>query len=296
MIVGMDCGGTGTTAVAYKNGNVLATVNGGVGNLKRIGYVEAVYLVVSLCAELRNIVSEPTEAISIGIAGAGKYGERDQLRSLIAETMKLPVRVETDAAIALHGAFDGGPGMLLIAGTGSIAYGKSSDSSEPLRVGGWGWQLGDEGSGCWLGREAIRCCLLAHDGRGEKTELTEKINTHFDIQSIVDSVPIIYSTEWTPAKYGELAPLVLETAKTDPVAKKLVRLASNHLVRHLTVLQDRLGGEQAVRQVAFSGGLLSNETALYQELLIEIEHIGTMEVVQSMYPPAVGAARLIEAK
>jgi len=293
MIVGIDCGGTGTKAIAYDGTKVLATAHGGVGNLKRIGYDGVVNLIESLCQELRKEYDEGIVGICIGIAGAGKQTERDKLRILLERALKVSVTVEIDAAIALHGAFDGGPGMLLIAGTGSIAFGKIHSILHPLRVGGWGWQVGDEGSGCWLGREAIRCALLAHDKRGEPTELTDSICNFFKIRAIIDVIPIIYSADWTAARFGELAPIVMDTSRTDVIARRLIRLAASHLARHLVVLQERLGGVEEVKQTAFSGGVIANPTALREELLIELKHIGTIEVVDPIYPPEVGAARMI---
>lgn len=291
--MGVDAGGTSSTAVLYNGSEVHAMVQGGPGNMKRIGYDGVVALVASLFEQLQAIApTQPIERIGIGLAGAGKPEEQTKLRSLLMARFSLPCTVATDAAIALHGAFDGAAGMLLIAGTGSIAYGRNRLSKQPERVGGWGWQVGDEGSGSWLGREAVRCALLAEDGRGDETALSPTICAALSIATITDCIPLIYSTEWSAQRYGEIAPLVLETAKEDYVARRLVRLAASHLAKHLVVLQQKLGGEAQVRDVVFSGGLIANDTLLRQELLTELDHIGTFSLTTAVYSPAVGAARM----
>lgn len=295
MIIGIDAGGTTTTAVAMQGDTILATVTGGTGNFKRIGLEGASMLVRNLVQQLREITGTAPEALCAGFAGAGNSDDRVRLKRLFEEELGIPCRIETDASIALHGAFDGAPGMLLIAGTGSIAYGKSERQSDPIRVGGWGWMIGDEGSGSWLGREAVRCIMLAYDGRGEATELTKPILDYLQLNGAFSLIPLLYSSEWTPAKFGELAPIVLDTAANDPVARRLVRLAASHLARHLAVLQDRIGDDPLVRHAVFSGGLIANKTLLRDELLAELDHIGTIEISEARYSPHVGAARMVYA-
>jgi len=292
MIIGIDAGGTSTDAVLYDGANVLAHASEGAGNLKRLGYEGVASLVTELVTELTNSSPQRARGAVVGLAGATTVEERQRAQSLLAERLGIPVRVETDAAVALYGAFDGGAGMLLIAGTGSIAYGIGSKGGEPMRVGGWGWQIGDEGSGAWLGREAVRCVMLAYDGRGAETILTTRLLSRFKVATPPELVPIVYSPQWSPQRYGELSSMVLDAAVDDAVARQLVRLAAVHLARHLVILQERLGNAAAVKRVVLSGGLVECETPLLSELRIELDHLSSFDIVAPLFPPPVGAARM----
>lgn len=294
MIIGIDAGGTSTRAILYSNGHIIDSITAGTGNLKHLGMDHAIQHFVSIVSAILEKNSSKPSLIVIGVAGAGNKNDRIYLQEELSKRLQIPCQVETDAFIALYGAFDGKSGMILIAGTGSIAYGITEDQTEPVKVGGWGWQLGDEGSGVWLGREAIRCVLLAFDGRGEKTLLRDAILEKLQLKSELEIVSLIYSHEWRPSQFAELAPVVLSLVRQDYVSKKLVQLAASHLSRHLIVLQNQLGGAEKVKEVVFIGGLLENETPLRNELLIELNHFGTFQVRKALYPPEIGAARLGE--
>ena len=121
--------------------------------------------------------------------------------------------------------------------------------------GGGEWQLGDEGSGAWLGKEALRLVMLGFDGRADPTSLTQMILDSFQLENEMDIIPLVYSPEWNASKYGEIAPLVLAAAENDPIVLRLVQIGASHLARHLVALQSRLGGKSVVSDVAFSRGI-----------------------------------------
>lgn len=291
-IIGIDAGGTHTRAILYENESVVDTIISGSGNLKLLGIDKAVAHFSELIKILRIKHSNVAQQIVLGLAGAGNPNDRKILSEKLTDETQIPCRVETDARIALYGAFDGGSGMILISGTGSISYGITKGMDYPLRVGGWGWQLGDEGSGQWLGREALRCVLLDYDGRGESTLLKEPILEHLSIQNPEQILQIVYTKDWTPAHYADIAPIVLSLSSEDLTARKLVHLAATHLARHLIVLQNQLGGKELVNEVVFVGGLIENDTPLKNELEIELNHVGTFSVVKARFAPEIGAARM----
>ena len=115
-------------------------------------------------------LSAPPAALCAGLAGVGNEAERVAVEQALAGTARVVRVVSSDGEIALHGAFGGGPGVLLIAGTGSVAYGRGPDGRMD-RCGGWGMFVGDEGSGYALGRAALAAALRSVDGREAETRL-----------------------------------------------------------------------------------------------------------------------------
>ncbi|MCX7834932.1 MAG: hypothetical protein N2450_02525 [bacterium] len=294
MIIGIDAGGTSTRAILYSQGEILDSCTAGPGNLKLLGMEKTIQHLFNIIEPILTKHQVCPSLIIIGLAGAGNAQDRFTLQRELSNILRIPCKVETDALIALYGAFDGESGMILIAGTGSIAYGITKDKNEPVRVGGWGWQLGDEGSGVWLGREALRCVLLAYDGRGEGTLLKDVLLEKLALTNEEQILQIVYSPNWTATKFAELAPIVLSIFNEDVVARKLVRLAASHLGNHLIALQKMLGGPEKVRDVVLIGGLIENDTFLRNELLNELYHYGTFEIKSPMFSPVLGAVRLAE--
>src|SRR5690606_5741852 len=146
----------------------------------------------------------------VGAAGVGRSAEREELRAAL-RTHELAGRlvVTTDVELAMAAAFGTGPGLLLVAGTGSIALRR--DASGTLRrAGGHGWQMGDEGSGYWIGRQALQALSRASDGRGPATDLRERFTTALRLSSVDDLVR--WSVAAAPGEVAALASLVQEAA------------------------------------------------------------------------------------
>jgi len=147
--------------------------------------------------------------------------------------------VLADGEVALATAFGTGPGILVNAGTGSIAYARDP-AGELHRAGGYGWQLGDEGGGYWLGRRALDVAARSHDGRGEGSTLLARLLGALGLQHFDDLVR--WSATATPAQMAALAPHVLNAARegegvarqaVDDAARELVELAAT-LARHFS--------------------------------------------------------------
>lgn len=194
----------------------------------------------------------PVAAAHAGLAGAGDPSVRAAVRDTLAERLGgAPVLVGTDLEIALHSAFRGAPGVLLLAGTGSACL-VGEPSGETRLVGGWGPAVGDEGSGFALGRAGVTAVLHAADGRGPATELTGRLTSRTGT-----------SDPWHLARWAAsasrrevaaLAPAVLDAcAAGDGVASRLVEAAAQALVDHVRAA----GGASRGAAVALSGGLLS---------------------------------------
>jgi glucosamine kinase len=168
----------------------------------------------------------------MGAAGAGQTSAVERLLSRAHPFASF--EIETDAHTAWLGAFKGGDGAILIVGTGSCGYGGTSGHCH--YVGGWGYEISDEGSGAAIGRELLRRCIWAHDGRTPPTPLSEAILAEFnnDLEILVDWVG-----KARPADYGRYAPLVLQHAEgRDPLGIAIIEDAAAGLGRIATRLLD----------------------------------------------------------
>jgi glucosamine kinase len=204
--------------------------------------------------------------LSIGVAGAGRETERQELwQALVSRDLAAELVIHSDFSIALDDAFADGPGVLLISGTGSVAFGRGPTGTTS-RCGGWGPVCGDEGSGAWIGRRALSVVTAAADGREPDTALTGAILTAAQINETSDLIG--WAANATPAQLASLAPVVLSVADAgDLRANAVVSLAVEELVLHVRALARQLfGDERAALPIALSGGMLSRGTTLRKRL------------------------------
>lgn len=297
--VGVDAGGSQVTAVVVDAaGKELARRSGpavalGDGTVKDT--VRAVEEVVR--AALRHAGGEgPARALWVGLAGAGREPVRRGVeRAFEARGLAADVRVGTDAAAAFASAFGDGPGILLIAGTGTIALARDSDGGW-ARVGGWGARLGDEGGGHWIATQALRSVVRAEDGRAQPTALREAVLNHLGLRE-PDGL-ISWVDRATRGEMAALAPQVIEVARDgDPVASAIVTDAAAELRTHVLALVEHLSdpasadGPHAPVRLALWGGLIAEGGGLRTVLLPLLEPLG-LELTTTHIDPALGAARL----
>lgn len=266
IVVGVDGGGSKTRViVADEHGTELASVEGA-GSAVRPGESDRSADVIAglvrdalHAASLRNVVPK---VLCIGVAGVGRDVERQALwQALASREIAEEVVVHPDAAIALDDAFGEGPGILLIAGTGSIAFGRGPSGAQ-ARCGGWGPVFGDEGGGGWIGRRALSVVTAASDGREPETALTGAVLTATQVTAATELIP--WAASATPADFATLAPIVLATADAgDLRANAIVSMAVEELVLHVRTLARRLfGDERAASPVALAGGMLTRGAPL----------------------------------
>ena len=266
LIAGVDGGGTKTHVIITRadDGSVLAEAEGP-GSAVAPGHApeSARVIAATVAAAIEKIVEgdRTLSLLLVGVAGVGRKDERENLAAALEDLdVAEEVIVETDAEIALEDAFNGGAGIILIAGTGSIAHGRGPTGTR-ARCGGWGPKLGDEGSGAWIGRRALGIVAAAHDGREPPTALTGAILTAAQLNEPEELIP--WAAAADPKTLAALAPIVFSTAATDPRAKSLVDLAAEELVLHVRALSQRLfGDERADIEVAFAGGLMKKASPL----------------------------------
>jgi len=224
--LGIDGGGTKTRCVLGDETLVLAIAMSGGSNIVRLGETqarEALHTAVHQACATANISPAQIRAICIGAAGAARPEIAAKIHSILAELIPRasPTSIEVvgDTVIALEAAFGAGPGVIAIAGTGSIVYGRDANG-HTARAGGWGFAISDEGSGHWIGRQAISAILSAHD-QGLETALTAVVLQAWKLNTLEELVQQANSTP--PPDFPRLFPLVLRAAdERDSVARDLL--------------------------------------------------------------------------
>jgi N-acetylglucosamine kinase-like BadF-type ATPase len=267
IFLGIDVGGSHTTVVVGdKAAQVMARADGP-GAAMRPGGAEvsaAVIADVSRRAAAAAKVTLPADAAMVGAAGAGREQEQQELATaLIAAQVARRVRVAGDTEIGLAAAFGEGPGILLNAGTGSIAFARSPDA-HLHRAGGYGWQLGDEGGGYWLGRRALASAARSTDDPNESSTLLERLLVALGLRHFDDLIR--WTATATPAQIAALAPHVLNAAlEGEKGAQQTVWEAAVELARLVHVLAQHFPGTEPIA-VATAGGLLRRGSPLFKAL------------------------------
>jgi len=259
LFVGIDGGGSKTNAVAMNaGGEVLARAEGGATLIRPEAPGAGAALLADLTERAVRLAggSLPAAGLCCALAGAGREPVRRALAAeLQREGVAVRLRIVTDAEAAFYDAFADGPGILLIAGTGSIVWGRAEDG-RTARAGGWGALLGDEGSGYALGLGALRAVARAHDGRGEATSLAATALAHADVDA--PEALIAWAACASKREIAALAPAVAAAAENgDAVARRIVEEAAGELVAHVAALHDRLGPWKTAPGLALSGGLIA---------------------------------------
>jgi glucosamine kinase len=265
IFAGVDGGGTKSTLLlSDAAGNELARVSGAAGLVDPRHPERSAEVIAQLVrmASAQAGLSGAPAALCAGLAGVGNEAERVAVEQALAGAAR-SVRVVSDGEIALHGAFGGGPGVLLIAGTGSVAYGRGPDGRMD-RSGGWGMYVGDEGSGYALGRAALAAALRSVDGREAETRLLPLVLEVLKLDGPRGIPP--WAGRAAKGDIASLARHVLDLAAAgDAVALRLVEHQAAELASHVMALAHRLGPWLGDVPVVFHGGVL--RSGLYATLV-----------------------------
>lgn len=293
VFVGIDAGASHTEAVVGASPHeVIARWRGGPGTVRPGAESAAVAGWRDAVEHVRALASaDRVEAVAVGAAGTGRETTRlDVERQLgLALGGQPKVRVTTDGAIAMEAAFPGGkPGIVVMAGSGSIVYARGEHGGMLQRAGGLGWRIGDEGSGYWLAREALAVVGRARDGRADPTELSERLITAVGASSLEELVR--WSIAVSPHDVAALAPSVLQAAVDgDALANRLVERAAVELAALAAARRPR----GRTMDVALGGGLLSPDSPVRHALVrILGESEPTLTVRDEPVDPPVGALSL----
>jgi N-acetylglucosamine kinase-like BadF-type ATPase len=196
--------------------------------------------------------------------------------------------VTHDARIALAGATAGKPGVIVIAGTGSIAFGENA-AGETARAGGWGYIYGDEGGGFDIVRQALRAVLSEYEGWGPRTALTPTLLEATGTANANEALHRLYTPEWPRSRVAALAPLVDQIALAgDPVAVAILNNAAHQLAMLAGAVRRQIWREDEHSALSWAGGVFNSPMALERfRILAELE--GTVTACPPQHSPAVGA-------
>jgi len=289
-VIGIDAGGTKTVGLlADEAGTVLREARAGGANLRahgELGVEKSLYQVLDALN-----AAQPVDALCLGIAGVDREPERDLVAELLRRLgIRKKVRIVNDAYVALVAGAPAGHGIVVISGTGSIAYG-IDPSGKSARSGGWGYLLGDEGSAFWLGHAAVRLGIRAADGRGQPTALYDLICKHLQLGAPAGLVEWFYDQEHSRTRVAQLARLVEQAAtEGDEAADDLLDQAARHLVRAARAVDRQLSFPESYLLV-LSGGAFRACPSLVRRIEARME-LQRATIHRLEVEPATGAVTL----
>ena len=291
-VLGIDAGGTKTVCqVADDEGRVLAEFRGPGANLVSLGEsgVEA-----ALRASVAPAIAAygPIDAVCVGMAGVDQSRETESVLKVLGRVAEFGrALVVSDSLIALEAGAPDSPGVVVASGTGSIAYGRDA-LGRAARAGGWGHLLADEGSGFWLGKEALRAVMRAADRRGPATVLTERVLRYFGVSRPQDIGREVYRDGVRPAAIATLAGEVeAAAAEGDVEAVRILEEAARELLLLAVSVVEQLGIEDG--PVVLAGGTFRAAPTLARDLIEDLKRRlprATARVLE--VEPAYGAVRL----
>jgi N-acetylglucosamine kinase-like BadF-type ATPase len=272
VVVGVDAGGTMTRAAVAVDGAIVRSADGPGANASVVGVDDAADTILRTIR--RALDRDRPAAIAIGAAGAGRASVARVLEDLVAQAYsETRVVVADDTSIALRGAVPSGPGVVVIAGTGSCAYAENGERR--VRVGGLGYLAGDDGSAFAIGMAAVRAYGRVLDGRGRADETTDLVARTLAAPDRDAYLAALYDRPLVPATIAALAPSIVAFAgKGDRVAAKIVQTASADLGDLVKAAAVQAGLHEASPAVALAGGLFTENSLL--SFLLETRIVGDL--------------------
>ncbi|MFN2340951.1 MAG: N-acetylglucosamine kinase [Halanaerobium sp.] len=259
LTAGIDAGGSKTECIIVdsESSTIITRAQTGPANYQVVGLKKA-------CQEIKSALDEAKakagisklSVIGLGIAGAGRENDKIKLRKELNQLIETEFFITDDAQTAFLGATGGEAGIVLIAGTGSIAYGLKK-SGHKIRSGGWGPLIGDEGSGFWIALEAIKKTVKANENRAEATKLEALIIDYFNLDSLQELIPFIYGNELPRREIAALTPKIMELAENgDKIAAEIIEEALSELSLLANSLTKRLDYQE--NKIFAVGGLFKS--------------------------------------
>lgn len=291
ILIGADVGGTKTAVAVSEDGKVVGRAEGPGAAVRPGRALASASTIIEVVRRALSAAGRLTgDVLLVGAAGAGRQPEREELRTALrTENLASHVGVTTDIEIALAAAFADGPGIVVSAGTGSVAVGRDR-AGKQHRIGGYGWQMGDEGSGYAIGRASLGAVSRAVDGRSPNTALSGRLlmaTRSADFDSLVR-----WAAGASPAEVAALAPHVLAVAaEGDPLAQGIADYAARELSQLAICLLPKMDLTPPV-PVAITGGLLGPDQPLRRTLLAKLSEEPAFEPTDAPVDSVAGALRL----
>ena len=294
-VLGIDAGGSKTIALlADEEGRIVGEGRAGAANLQTEGELEVEKILHTVIERATDGRPLSPAAVCLGMAGVDRQDDaliiRDVMRRLGFRTNALIVN---DALIALVAGAGSSPGVVVISGTGAIAYGVSHHGVA-ARAGGWGPTLGDEGSGYWIGRRALAAVMRDVDGRGPQTDLTRLVLRHLSLERPEELVAEVYHQPQARRTIASLG-TVVDGAREDgdPVAIDIMANAADELALAAASVISRLDMRGEQFPILLAGGMLRESAWLSAELRRRMAEVAPRASVGPLtHEPAIGAVRL----
>ncbi len=296
IFLGIDGGGSKTSCYVGDEDSLLGTGTAAGSNVIRVGEHQAR---ASLSAAIRQACAAakigPTriERTCVGIAGGARPEIAAAVRRMLSDFVSGEIEVVGDMVIAMEAAFGSRPGVIVIAGTGSIAYGRSA-MGEIARAGGWGYAISDEGSGHWIGRSSVAACMRSYDEvRTESASML--LDCIMKSLGVTTREQMVVAANVTPAPdFAALLPAVLSAADAgDATARDVLTHAAIELAILAKIVIGRIFVKADAAPVAVSGGVFCN-CELVRQVFYEILRAKCPQVLPgvNVVDPAMGALEL----
>ena len=298
LVCGIDGGQTSTRCVlATTHGEILGQGRGGpLTHLNAEGgrerFIQSVDQALQKAWTATGLTACPLAAIVVGatgiLANSPEASTATEFLSTLIQAQS--VHVCSDAMTALQSAHEGRPGVIVIAGTGTIALGMDS-SGHTARAGGWGWLIGDEGSAFAIGRAGLRAALYARDGMEPGTVLEDLFARHFGVSNLHDVKRIIYAPDFGAKGFAALAKVVSRAAEQgDGPARRLIREAGTALAHEAIAVIENLHFCESSTPVAPLGGAFEHVVGLRQAFASAVETASVpISITQAKMPAVLGA-------
>ncbi len=266
--LGVDGGGSKTKSVLGDESSILATAVTGPSNITRVGEVrarESLHEAIRAVCGAAKIDPHQLRGACVGAAGAGREEIASVVRKIVAEVVPGEIVVVGDMQIALQAALGEGPGVVVIAGTGSIAFGRDA-SGKTARAGGWGFAVSDEGSAHWIGRAAVAAVLRSADESAEGQRIEQSSTLFREMKYIwkVESFEQLARTANSTPDFAVLFPAVLAARRGgDELAQTILGRAATELARLANVVVGHLFPEQhGAVPMAMAGGVFRHSATV----------------------------------
>lgn len=292
--LGIDGGGTKTICAVGDESTLLATAVAGPSNIVRVGAAQtraSLQQAVKQACAAAGITPARVEHTCVGGSGAAHPELAETVRGFLAEILSTPIDVVGDMEIALEAAFGDGPGVVVIAGTGSIAFGRNQDGVT-ARAGGWGFAIGDEGSAHWIGRATVNALLRSKDRHGDEvaqTALAIALFKAWGVDSLSDLARAANAIP--PPDFAALFPAVM--ASNDGVVSQVFTGAGRALADLASVIIERLFPPSDAVPVAITGGVFRHSAIVCDVFYNELRRISPRAQINlQVVDPVEGALRM----
>jgi glucosamine kinase len=297
--LGVDGGGSKTACVVGDETSILATAVSGPSNITRVGEElarESLHDAIRQACARARIKSRQLQRTCVGAAGAGREEIATVVRKMVAEVVPGEIEVVGDMQIALHSALGEGPGLIVIAGTGSIAFGRDANG-KTARAGGWGFAISDEGSAHWIGRAAVAGLLRSVDEAAQAREMAQVSIIFREMKTIwkVESFEQLARAANSTLDFADLFPAVLAaSSEGDELAQTILQQAATELAGLAGLVVRRLFEQRhGAVPMAMAGGVFRHSAKIRELFYNQIRTAHPHAVLNSeVVEPVHGALQM----